>query len=176
VDWDSSAEKVSGTVVGTSYPVLYPRVHGTTCSCRLGRTCLSHSEPSQRPTGYLPRRRRLCRVRTNPGRSRDPVRYAVAGLMPDAQSLPPPALSPRRWGPVSIHAMADPDPHPAVARSSRHHRLRSSVPRSFQVVPPAIRRAPHHRLPLRRAKRAARRLDRPGRGLAMGEPVAKPDV
>ena len=94
-------------------------------------------------TGHLRQRRRLCGLRAGLEPGHRPVRYAAAGLLPDADHFHL-LFWPREEATSRRYARADHDPHPSMARLSPDGRHRTSVSGPLQVVPGAVGRAFSH--------------------------------
>ena len=187
---NSGPEKVSGTVLDGPRLPLINSPHGTTAARRRRRPDRPRPEPRQRPPEPLRRRRRLRRLAPRAGRGRAALPCATVGLLRHAQPFPPRARHRRRWRTLSVDALADPDPHPALARPPSLGRLGARLPGAVQVLPcasdkprpPAARLAsssgvgiprPPCGLPRRGRRNALRRSsERPGCGSAHGPAAA----
>ncbi len=95
--------------------------------------------------------------------------------LPHAQPLPSAVVAPRARRSLHLHALADDNPHPALACPSQDGRHRPSVSRPVQVVHGPVGRAFSHSVPLRPTEHAAGELGRPRGAVEVGEPVGSSD-
>src|SRR5688572_23833612 len=146
--------------------------HAATQTNRDTRGHLSRHQPWV-PKGQIIRDgRRLPRLRTAAAQDDRAIRRRSSCVLPDAEPLASRRLAGCRSNPVARDALADHHARPTLAPSSWHLRARGSLSRSIQGYPHPGRSTLAVGVSVCGAKRLPCVAHRPGRGVAVVQPVA----